>query len=73
MKIEISTTSDEVMAAAVESNNFTTSEVVIAKGKTLTEAIENLMLRFGELRNLALQELRDKAFVRTEGAEESMS
>ncbi len=68
MRIEISTSGGEVTAAAVE-----TQELILAKGKTLTEAIENLMRRFGELRDLTLQELRAREFIQPETSAEEMS
>jgi hypothetical protein len=73
VRIEITTGGDDVTVAAIEHNTCMTTEIVLAKGKTLTEALENLMVRFSELRQLALQELRAKEFVRTEKATEQLS
>lgn len=73
MRIEITTTGDGVTVAAIETNVSMTSEVVIARGNTLTEALENLMVRFSELRVAALKELRDKAFIRSVTESENLS
>ncbi len=70
MKIEITTLTDGVLVAAIEHGITGASEVVMVKGATLTEALENLMMRFGELRVATLQGLRRLGFVRTESTED---
>jgi len=41
---------------------------VQSKGASLTEAVEGLVVRFKELQDAALHELRDRGFIRVERA-----
>lgn len=61
--IRISSTDDIVSAEFVSADENTS---VCAAGSTLTEAIENLVVRFKELQDAALTEMRDRGFIRTE-------
>lgn len=58
------------ITAVFESQGDVRTERVIAKGKTLTEAVENLARRFAELQNMALEEMYECGVVRTERTEQ---
>ncbi len=62
MRIVIETHLDCVEAIAIASSPDG-AERVSGRGATLTEAIVNLVRRFGELRDLALDEMRCRGFV----------
>ena len=66
--IAVSTEGDLVRVQYKDDNSGT---IVYSVGASLTEAIENIVIRFKELQGAALEELYKRGFIRVERSAES--
>lgn len=66
MIVHVHTDAEGVVAIADHVGIDGFHERVRSTGSTLTEAIENLVIRFKQLQDAALNELRDRGFIRVE-------